>query len=197
MNLGKSKKTMQKTSKNRTMKRMGGAGTPTAKSVAKETQNLQSFLTKSAASTMGCTPGKLSSVLPKAITAAKKAIKYANEHHENPYARSMAEIKIQIADHWTKECGKRRNWRKEKNLVPNHEARDWYEPGQTIIWRLKDVNESARRRMREQVFPDLKEQMAMLQVDEEDPYKGTMYRAAKRRFERRIQGLDSASPSSK
>lgn len=200
--LGKSRKPTNKTRKNKTAKKMGGAGTPTAASVRKESQKLQTIMSTplNPGWPTNCTSGTLSSVMPKAVTAAKQAITYANAHRENPNARALAEIKIQAADYWTAECGKRRNWRKERNLVPNHQARDWYEPGPTVLWRLVDVNESAKRRMRGHVFPELIERVRDLELepnDDETAVRGKEYRKAKRRFERRAQGLPSASPSSK
>ena len=200
--MSKSRKPTRRTRKNKTAKKIGGAGTPTAKSVAKESQKLQSIMTTplNPGWPTICTSGTLSSVLPKAITAAKQAITYANNHRENPHARAMAEIKIRAADYFTRECNKRRNWRKETNLAPNHAARDWYEPGPTVLWRLEDVNESAKRRMRGHVFPDLIERVRDLELepnDDETTVRGKEYRKAKRRYERRQQVLDSASPSSK
>jgi hypothetical protein len=200
--MSKSRKPTFRTRKNKTAKKMGGAGTPTAASVRRESQKLQSIMSTplNPGWTANCTSGTLSSVMPKAITAAKQAITYANDHRENPHARELAEIRIQAADYWTAQCNKRRNWRKETNLTPNHAARDWYEPGPTVLWRLMDVNESARRRMRQQVFPALRERVRDLELepnDDENAVRGKEYRKAKRRYERRAQGLPSASPSSK
>jgi hypothetical protein len=194
--LAKSIKTLHKTRKNKTRKTMGGAGTPTAKSVQKEAQKFERIREAPLNPGWGthCTSGTLSSVMPKAITAAKQAITYANSHPENPHARAMAELKTQIADYWTRECNRRRNWRKETNLVPNHGARDWYEPGPTVIWKLRDVNESAKRRMNA-ILPDLMEEVSLRPVDDERSEMGKDFRAAKRRYERRVQGLPSASPT--
>lgn len=142
------------------------------------------------------TPGQLSITLPAAIKAAKEAITYANQNPDDDNARELAEIKIKIADYWTGAGGKRRNWRKETRLEPNRNARDWYEPGQAVIWRLKAINESAKRRMNE-VLPHLIEKVRDLELEpheDENAVKGKEYRKAKRRFERRAQGLDSASP---
>jgi hypothetical protein len=200
-NLGKSKKILRK-SKNMTRKvygkvygkAWGGVKPVTAAAIKTASKKLIELNNDT---TPYITPGQLSSSLPAAIKAAKEAITYANQNPGDVNARELAEIKIKIADYWTGAGGKRRNWRKETRLEPNHNARDWYEPGQVVIWRLKAINESAKRRMNV-VLPDLIERVRELELqphDDENAVKGKEYRRAKRRFERRQQGLDSASPS--
>ena len=194
-NLGKSKKNMRKSnSKTRKVygkvygKVWGGVKSVSAASIKTASKKLVDLR-----STNGTiiTPGQLSTTLPAAIKAAKEAIDYANKHIDDDNAIELANIKIDIADYWTKLGGKRRNWRNEKNLLPNHSARDWYEPGPTIIWKLKIMKK---------VFPDLIKTVRELELqphDDENAVKGKEYRRSKRRFERRAKGSDSASPSSK
>jgi hypothetical protein len=199
-NLGKSKKNMLK-SKNITRKVYGkvyGKAWGGVKSVSAASIKTASKKLNELRSTNGTiiTPGQLSITLPAAIKAAKEAITYANQNPGDDNARELAEIKIKIADYWTGAGGNRRNWRKETRLKPNHNARDWYEPGQAVIWRLKSINESAKRRMNE-VLPHLIKRVRDLELqphDDENAVKGKEYRKAKHRFERRVQGLDSASP---
>ena len=69
------------------------------------------FLTESASSF--CTPGQLSSSLPPAILAAKKAINYTNGNPGNNHAIANSEIKIKIADYWIDKCNKRTKWRND------------------------------------------------------------------------------------
>jgi hypothetical protein len=195
-NLGKSKKTLRK-SKNMTRKACGKAwgGVKPVTAAAIKTAS-KKLIELNNDTTPYITPGQLSSNLPAAIKAAKEAITYANQNPGDVNARELAEIKIKIADYWAVSAGKRKNWRKETRILPNHNARDWYEPGQTVLWRLKDINESAKKRMAT-VLPHLIEEVGLKPVDDEQSEMGKSYRAAKRRFERRAQGLDSASPSSK
>ena len=188
-------KTMQ-TSKNRTRKAWGGAGPVSAATVRTASKKLAELTSK--ADSM-ITLGQLSSSLPPAIKAAKEAIDYANEHPGDDNAIELAKIKTQIADHWANATNTRKNWRKEKNLKPNHSARDWYEPGAQVIWELKDPASSAKKKMKS-VLPqliDVVEELEIEPYDDETTVRGKKYREAKRRFERRQQGLDSASPSSK
>jgi len=194
-NLGKSKKNMRKSnSKTRKVygKVWGGVKSVSAASIKTASKKLNELR-----STNGTiiTPGQLSISLPAAIKAAKEAITYANQNPGDDNARELAEIKIKIADYWTGAGGKRRNWRKETRLDPNHNARDWYEPGQAVIWRLMDVNESAKRKMAS-VLAELPKEVALRPVEDEQSELGKTYRAAKRRFTRRAQGLPSASPES-
>lgn len=196
--LGKSKKTMRKT-KNRTRKAWGkawgGVNSVSAASVKTASKKLAELTGKSDSMV---TLGQLSSSLPPAIKAAKEAIVYANENPGDVNAIELAKIKAQIADHWTKVTNTRKNWRKEKNLKPNHSARDWYETGTEVIWQI-DVTASAKKRMNT-VLPhlmDVVKELEMEPLDDETTVRGKKYREAKRRFERRAQGIDSASPSSK
>jgi len=195
-NLGKSNKNVRK-SKNMTRKvygkAWGGVKPVTAAAIKTASKKLIELNNDT---TPYITPGQLSSNLPAAIKAAKEAITYANQNPGDVNARELAEIKIKIADYWAVSAGKRKNWRKETRILPNHNARDWYEPGQTVLWRLKDINESAKRKMAA-VLPDLIEEVGLKPVDDEASEMGKTYRATKRRFERRAKGLHSASPSSK
>jgi hypothetical protein len=80
-------------------------------------------------------------------------------------------------------------------LKPNHSARDWYETGTEVIWQI-DVTASAKKRMNT-VLPhlmDVVKELEMEPLDDETAVRGKKYREAKRRFERRAQGIDSASP---
>lgn len=195
-NLGKSKKNVRK-SKNMTRKVYGKAwgGVKSVSAAAIKTAS-KKLVELNNDTRPYITPGQLSSSLPAAIKAAKEAITYANQNPGDVNARELAEIKIKIADYWAGAGGKRRNWRKETRLEPNHNARDWYEPGQAVIWRLKAINESAKRRMNE-ILPHLIEKIRDLELEpheDENAVKGKEYRKAKRRFERRAQGVDSASP---
>jgi hypothetical protein len=189
-NLGKSKKNTKK-SKNMTRKSWGGVGPVSAAAIRTAKKKLDE-LNKSTSTLI--TPGQLSSSLPPAIKGAKEAITYANHHPGDINARELANIKIKIADYWTNETRTRKNWRKEKNLIPNHNARDWYEPGSTIIWKLNDPTESAKRKMAA-VLTELPEEVGLRPVDDERSEMGKKYRSARRRFERRAMGLPSASPS--
>ena len=189
--LGKSKKTMRKT-KNRTRKAWGGVNSVSAASVKTASKKLAELTGKSDSMV---TLGQLSSSLPPAIKAAKEAIVYANENPGDVNAIELAKIKAQIADHWTKVTNTRKNWRKEKNLKPNHSARDWYETGTEVVWQI-DVTASAKKRMNT-VLPhlmDVVKELEMEPLDDETAVRGKKYREAKRRFERRAQGIDSASP---
>ena len=141
MKTRKNKTRKNKTRKNKTLRTKGGSPIVDARSVKISIKKLNS-LTESANSF--CTPGQLSSSLPPAILAAKKAIKYANDNPGNDHAIANAEIKIKIADYWTDKCNKRTKWRNEKNLTPNHNARDWYEPVPEIKWKI-DINAKAKK----------------------------------------------------
>jgi len=180
-----------KSRKNKSCKTKGGSPIVDARSVKISIKKLNS-LTESANSY--CTPGQLSSSLPPAILAAKKAIKYANDNPGNDHAIANAEIKIKIADYWTDKCNKRTKWRNEKNLTPNHNARDWYEPGTEVKWKI-DINEKAKKNM-DPVLKEISEQVSLLPIDDERSEMGKEYRKGKRRFERRIQGLPSTSSAS-
>lgn len=140
-----------------------------------------------------CTSGNLSSSLPPAILEAKKAIEYANSNPGNEYAEENAEIKSKIADFWTEKCSKRKNWRNEKNMTPNHGARDWYEPVSHVVWKI-DINAKAREKMNT-ILPDLKEHVSLIPEDNEHSEIGKEYRKSKKRFERRARGSRSKSRS--
>jgi hypothetical protein len=189
--LGKSKKSI-KNSKSKTRKSRGGTKSVTAASVRTASKKLDELNSRN---DTNVTLGQLSSSLPPAIKAAKEAIEYANENPGDNNALELANIKIQIADYWAKATNNRKNWRKEKNLKPNHSARDWYEAGSEVIWDI-DVNRKAKEKMNT-VLPELTEvvqEMEMEPFDDETTVRGKKYREAKRRFERRTQGL-SVSPS--
>jgi len=128
----KSRKSLGKSRKNKSRKAKGGAS-PKESTIRKTKDTLQSYR-DGARSTD--TLGFLSSSLPPAILAAKKSIQYANEHPGNDLARRDAEAKIELADYLTNAAHKRTDWKHEKNIKPNHSARDWYEPGPIIKWQL-------------------------------------------------------------
>ena len=188
-NLGKSKKNIRK-SKNRTCKTWGGAGSVSAASIRTASKKLDEYKNRPESF---LTTNQLRNSLPLVILAAKKAINDANDNLLDYNARKLAIIKSETADYIANKTGSRKNWRKEKNLNPNHNARDWYEPGSTVLWRLKDINESAKKKMAS-VLAELPQEVALRPVEDEQSEMGKTYRAAKRRFTRRAQGLPSASP---
>jgi hypothetical protein len=193
-NLGKSKKIIRKP-KNRSRKTLGGVKSVANASVRTAEKKLDEYKNRP---NTPLSIHQLGNSLPLVIIAAKKAIIVANENPGDENARKLAIIKSDTADYIASETGKRKNWRKEKNLNPNHSARDWYETGSEVTWKIKDVNESAKKRM-DTVLPHLIEKVKELELepdDDEIKVRGKRYREAKRRFERRTEGLDSASPLS-
>jgi hypothetical protein len=132
-NMAKSKRHLGKSRKNKSRKVKGGAS-PKESTIRKTNTTLQEY--RDGARPIN-TPGFLSSSLPPAILAAKKAIQYANEHPGNDLARRDAEAKIELADYLTTTAHARTNWKHEKNIQPNPKARDWYEPGNIIKWQLE------------------------------------------------------------
>jgi hypothetical protein len=128
----KSRKSLGKSRKNKSRKAKGGAS-PKESTIRKSKDTLQSYRDGTRPIN---TPGFLSGSLPPAILAAKKSIQYANEHPGNDLARRDAEAKTELADYLTHAGHKRTDWRFEKNMKPNHAARDWYEPGNIIKWQL-------------------------------------------------------------
>lgn len=176
---------------NETRKTMGGSIKVDSRAVKTAAKKLSSLLESSSEF---CTPGELSSSLPPAILAAKEAIEYANANPGNEYSLEYAEIKSKIADYWTEKCSKRRDWRNEKNKKPNHTARDWYEPGSKVLWKV-DINGKAKQKMNT-VLPGLMEEISLIPVNDEESEMGKEYRKAKRRFERRARGSNSRSRSS-
>ena len=174
--------------KNSKTRKMGGS--PTSASIKAATKKLNSLIENP---TPFCTSGNLSSSLPPAILEAKKAIEYANSNPGNEYAEEHAEIKSKIADFWTEKCSKRKNWRNEKNMTPNHGARDWYEPVSHVVWKI-DINAKAREKMNT-ILPGLKEHVSLIPEDNTHSEIGKEYRKSKKRFEKRARGSRSRSRS--
>jgi hypothetical protein len=175
---------------NRSRKTIGGSSTVDSRSVKTALKKLNSLLERSS---KFCTSGELSSSLPPAILAAKEAIEYANANPGNEFSIEYADIKSKIADYWTEKCSKRVNWRNEKNKKPNHSARDWYEPGSKVLWKV-DINEKAKQKMNT-ILPGLMEEVSLIPVDDEMSEIGKEYRKGKRRFEKRARGSRSRSRS--
>jgi hypothetical protein len=188
--LGKSKKNT-KNSKKHTRKALGGVKSVANAAVRTAEKKLDEYKNRP---DTDLSRYQLGNSLPLVILAAKKAINVANENPGDENARKLAIIKSDTADYIANETGTRTNWKKENNLNPNHSARNWYEPGTTVVWRLKDVNESAKKKM-VSVLAELPEEVGLRPVDDERSEIGKEYRSAKRRTERRFQGLPSASPS--
>ena len=139
---------------------------------------------------------QLGNSLSLVILAAKKAINFANENPGDENARKLATIKAETADYIATRINNRKNWKKERNLNSNslNNTGDWYNTGSTVVWKLKDINESAKKKMAF-VLAELPEEVGLRPVEDEQSEMGKTYRAAKRRTERRFQGLPSASPS--
>jgi hypothetical protein len=172
---------------NKSMKMFGGTDARSIKAATKKMDELK----KNTADF--CTSGELSSSMPRAILEAKKAIQYANDNPGNEYVDKIAEIKSEIADYWAKRCSKRKNWRNEKNMDPNRSARDWYEPGPKLIWKV-DINGKAKQNMNK-ILPGLMEHISMIPEENENSEIGKEFRRAQRRFERRTRGSSSRSRS--
>jgi hypothetical protein len=121
----------RKTSKKyrKTMKKMGGS--PSAKKAAASEKKLRKLRENSPSS---ISSGMLSTTMPFAITAAKKAIDFANAHRADRNAKIDAENKMAIADLLTGWARRRQNWRKERREgnSPNsrsaraHVGHEWY-----------------------------------------------------------------------
>ena len=176
--LVKSIKSSRKTRKNKSRKTIGGSPKITAQSVKKADQKLKGLV--SAGPPANITSGLLSSTMPTAIVAAKKAITYANAHPGNDLAIRDADIKVELADYWTDSTNSRKNWRNEKNLQPNRSARNWYEPGPNEIWKINTKEKEAKN----QALGHMKKVVAALPVDDEHSEMGKEYREAKERFEK-------------
>jgi len=191
-NLGKSKKNIGK-SKNRTRKTGGGAKPVTNAAVKTALKKLEEY--KSMPDTF-VSRVQLGNSLPLVILAAKKAIIVANENPGDENARKLAEIKIKTADYIANEINTRKRWKNERNLNSNslNNTGDWYNTGKDVFWRLKEINESAKSKM-SAVLAELPEQVGLRPVEDEQSEMGKTYRSAKKRFERRAQGLPSRTPS--
>jgi len=174
--------------KNKSMKMFGGTDARSIKASSKKLEELK----KNTADF--CTSGELSSSMPRAILDAKKAIQYANDNPGNEYSEENAEIKSEIADYWAKRCSRRKDWRYEKNVEPNRTARDWYEPGSKLMWKV-DINGKAKQTMNK-ILPGLMEHISMIPEENENSEIGKEFRRAQRRFERRVRGSRSSSRSS-
>jgi len=191
-NLGKSKKIIRKT-KNSTRKTRGGVKPVANSAIRTAEKKLEEYKNRP---DTHLSLHQLGNSLPLVILAAKKAINVANENPGDENARKLANIKADTADYIATETRTRTNWRKERNLNSNslNNTGDWYNTGSTVVWKLKEINEPAKRKMAS-VLAELPEEVALRPVDDERSEMGKTYRAAKRRTERRFQGLPSASPS--
>jgi len=124
----------------KTMKSCGGAS-PSAKKAAASGKRLRGFIENEPTS---LSSGYMSTTMPFAINAAKKAIDFSNAHPEDRNAKKDAENKIAIADLLTGWANSRKNWRKERRQgnSPNsrsaraHAGQEWYSTSPNIHWRL-------------------------------------------------------------
>ena len=191
-NLGKSKKNIRK-SKKQTRKAWGGAKSVANAVINTALKKLQEYKNRPDTQLFNY---QLGNSLSLVILAAKKAFNVANENPGDENARKLAIIKAETADYIANRINSRKNWKKERNLNSNSLNRgDWYDTGKDVVWKLKDINESAKRKMAS-VLAELPEEVGLRPVDDERSEMGKSYRAAKRRTERRFQGLPSASPES-
>jgi len=125
----------------KTVKRYGGVKSPSSKKEAVSAKKLKD-LTENPPGVI--TSGMMSTTMPFSITAAKKAIDFANANPDDKNARKDAENKIAIADFLTGLTRKRQNWRNERrdSNSPNSRAiranvgHNWYATSPNSHWEL-------------------------------------------------------------